>query len=72
MRVDDLSGFNMSLRLDLRTLTLALRVARRLASGGRNQEGLSLLRELLASLVNSKQFLDVIPLLVFRITISGE
>jgi hypothetical protein len=55
----------MSLRLDLRTLSLALRVARRLASGDQRQEGLALLRELLASLVDSKQFLDAIPLLVF-------
>ena len=52
----------MSLRLDLRALTLALRVARRLASDDQSPEGLSLIRELLASLVNSKQLLDVIKL----------
>jgi len=48
------------LPLDLRTLTLALRIARRLTVSSNSAEGLSLLRELLASLVNSNQILAVI------------
>jgi hypothetical protein len=48
----------LMLRLDYRTLRLALRIVQRLTAGGDSVEGLSLLRELLAGLVNSNQLLE--------------
>jgi hypothetical protein len=50
----------MFLPLDFRTQTRALQIARRLAAAGNSLEGLSLIRELLAGLVNSNQILEVI------------
>jgi hypothetical protein len=44
---------------DFSTLSPALRVAHRLATVGKHPEGLSLLRELLAGLVDSKQFIEI-------------
>src|SRR5258708_7642273 len=49
----------MTLRLDLRTVSRAMRIARRLTAD-HSPEGLSLFRELLASLMDSRQFLEVI------------
>src|ERR1700686_2170109 len=50
----------MFLPLDFKTQTRALQIARRLATTGNGSEGLSLIRELLAGLVNSNQILEVI------------
>src|SRR5271169_3076919 len=50
----------MSLRLDLKILTQALGLAQQLATGGHSLEASSLLRELLASLVGSPQFRNLL------------
>jgi hypothetical protein len=48
----------MSLPLDIRIMTVAMDVARRLTIAGNSPEGFPLLRELLVGLVNSKQILS--------------
>ena len=46
--------------LDLKTLRPALGIAQRLSIEGRRPEGLSVVRELLAGLVDSKQFAEIV------------